>query len=242
MARKPVKKRKQSRVSVKRKTKSAKAKPVSVKQPKPFKPTFNLKIGIPEDPFFIHPETIPDGVALQWVTSSVMGTPQGDLPYAAYSFVEEAIKGGWKLVEGQKPLGGLVLMWAAQEVAKAQTQDNIDRAKQQMADARALFGMDGSKASPYHGSRFPMVQDTFMVSSAYASVPAGSPSIDVDITIKFRVSARWQDAAAALGLDVQEYARRRLIMDATILAPYGSRFDDDMAYSPVELQITRKDN
>ncbi len=97
--------------------------------------------------------------------------------------------------------------------------------------------------SAYSGNRRgspQILSESFIVSSNYPSIPSDSPPIDVDITIKFRVSARWQDAAAALGLDVQEYARRRLIMENILLAPYGYR--EDRAYEPVELQITRKDS
>jgi hypothetical protein len=195
----------------------------AVKASKPRKPVFKLDIGSIGDPLYIDPKSVPSGVALQWISADT------DIPAA------------WRPV----PNVGLThlnrLIWAPARVADGERDANISNAKQQMADARALFGMDGSKASPYHGSSFPMVKDAFMVSGFYKSVPPNAPSIDVDIAIKFRVSARWQDAAACLGLEIQEYARRRLIMDAAILAPYGSRFDNEMAYECVELQITRKD-
>jgi len=235
MARKPVKKRKQQRAPVKRKPKSFKPKAASVKPPKPFNPIFNLKIGTHEDPFFIHPETIPDGVALQWVATDA----------ESEWHMSDALSNGWCLVDG-KDVKGLVLMWAPREVAKAQTDANINRAQKQMAEARALFGMNDGRASQYHG-RVPMVSDAFMVSSNYGTIPSDAPPIDIDVTIQFRVSARWQDAAAALGLDVTEYTRRRLIMEPTVLGPCSPAFLYENVnisrnvYEPVQLSITRKD-
>ncbi len=228
MARKPVKKRKQQRASVKRKTKSVKAKPVSVKKPKPFNPIFNLKIGTSEDPFFIHPETIPDGVALQWIPLNV-----DDL--------ERVQATGWKPVDGVDGVKSNMLVWAPKEVAKAQRDADFDRAKEQIREASALFGLD-EYGHKLNRQVFPLVSPSFMVPTKYASIPDDSPSVDVDITIKFRVSARWQDAAACLGLEVQEYARRRLFMEPIVLGPiYEYDSDPKRIYEPVELYTKRID-
>jgi len=233
LTRKPVKKRK---LSAKRSRKPVKAKPTFgeifrsalAKKPKPLNPKFRLKIGTTEDPFFIHPETIPDGVALQWV-----------LPEP--SAMREALRAGWKPVKEQDEVGGQVLVWASKEVARAQADVDIGRAKQQMADARALFGMDGQKPSPYHGS-IKIVGSDFVETKVYESVPSDAPSIDIDVTIKFRVSARWQDAAASLGIEVNEYTRRRLLMESVVLGPCG--IGDCVingVYEPVQLFTKRMD-
>jgi hypothetical protein len=223
MARKPVKKRRVAR-------KPAKS--------KPFNPKFKLKIGLPDgDKFFVHPETIPAGVALQWVAVTVVGD-------ADLSNLDWYLEGGWKPVPNQKKIGGQVLVWAPQALADEMKKKGVGRATQQRADARALFGMDGQNPSPYHGG-FPMAGPHFIETKDYEGVPSDAPPIDVDVTLKIRVSARWQDAAAALGLEVAEYARRRLRMEDICLAWAGPRYDNARhqsgIYEPVQLFIKRID-
>ncbi len=256
MARKPIKKRKQRRVSVNRKPKSVKRKPtfdkiirtVLAKKAKPLNPKFKLKIGAPEDPFFVHPETIPDGVALQWVMTHCTEGTGSSFPHEDFSFLiyEKALDSGWKPVDGQKPIGSQILVWAPKEVAEAQREADFDRAKEQIREAGALFGLDeyGHKLGR---QGFPLVSPSFIVSSDYVSVPDDSSPIEVDVTIKVRMSVRWQNAAACLGLDPQEYARRRLIMEPTILGPcsrayiYENVSDPSSTYEPVELLTKRID-
>jgi len=237
---KPVKKRKRPPA----KSKLAKAFASALHKKRPVtNPKFKLKIGKLEDPFFIHPETIPSGVALQWFTFRIMGEHEADLHHPlGRSFVQQALNSGWKLVQGCE-VDGQALMWAPESVAKAQADAGRSRAQQQMAEARALFGMDGSKPSPYHGG-IRIADTNFVESKVYESIPSDAPPIDVDVTIKVRVSARWQDAAAALGLEVGEYTRRRLYMEPIVLGPcilYENFSCKGAAYEPVQLLTKRID-
>jgi hypothetical protein len=194
MVRKPIKKRAAPRKSVKfdrviRKAFTKKAVPVN--------PKLKLKIGSPEDPFFVHPETIPDGIALQWVSSDADAQPS----------LRRATESGWKLVHGLEAIRNLVLVWAPQALADAQRDENIKKAQDQIRQNRELFGLKRK------GGSWPaIVSNSFISSSDYQRVPSDSPPIDVAVTTKFRLSAQFQDAAAALGIDPQVYAERRLAL------------------------------
>lgn len=226
MARKPIKKRKPRKVA----KKTAFPKPPAMFTKKATaSPKFKLKIGSNEDPFFIHPDSIPRGVALQWVSTASLSE------YNPHSMMHLCLASGWRQVKECEPIGALYLMWAPEDLARSQKDANINRARQQMADALALFGFDGQKPSPFHGPVASIAPDTFVETRKYDSVSSDASPVDVDVTIKFRASARWQDAAAALGIDVQEYVRRRLIMEPPLLASYGE------VYEPVDLQVTKKD-
>lgn len=117
------------------------------------------------------------------------------------------------------------------------------RADRDLAHRKAKENLQGHDAyqDPDHFRRgqvgfFKILSPSFMVSSAYEHVPVDAPPIDIDLTVKFRVSPRWQDAAAAIGLDITEYARRRLLMEPSVIAT-----GDDRVFEFVELSISRKD-
>jgi len=189
MARKPIKKRKIVRKIVKKRIKAP-------KKPVVFNPKFDLKIGTLEDPFHIHQETVPKGVSLQWITLSA-----DDLIRVQAS--------GWQAVKGQDAIKGNLLVWAPNALADAQRDANIQRAKDQMQEVRDLFQIkeDGRRA---YDRSFPLVSQSFMVSSDYGQTPADAKPLDVEIKVNFRLSWRFQDAAASLGLSPKEYAQRRM--------------------------------
>lgn len=199
MAKRPVKKRKPRKVvkpsrkprfnsRISRAERAAKA-----SQPEPFEPVFNLTIGTPDDPFHIDPLSIPGGVALHWITLSV-----DDLD-RAQSF-------GWKPVEGVGGVKGNMLVWAPVAIAEAQRDANIKRARDQIHEARELFGLNGRR----EGHPFPIAPQSFMVSSAYETVPSDTAPLDVDVTVRLRLPGRLQDVAAALKLSPEVYAQRRM--------------------------------
>lgn len=189
MARRPAKRKP-------RKSKFDKAVKSALKsKPSPLNPKFKLEVGSEHDPFHVNPASIPHGVALQWISLNV-----DDLERAQYS--------GWKPVEGQDGVKGNMLVWAPIEVAKAQTDANIKRAQDQMREARELFGFD--EAGRREGAYFPIAPHSFMVSSAYETVPSDTLPIEVEVTVKLRLSGRLQDVAAALKLTPQVYGQRRM--------------------------------
>lgn len=214
MARRPIKKRKP------RKSKFDKIVASALKsKPAPKNPKFKLDVGSEHDPLYVNPATIPHGVAIQWISLNV-----DDLERVQHS--------GWKPVEGQDGVKGNMLVWAPIEVAKAQTDANIKRAKEQMREMDELFGRAPRKENGY----FPVVSQSFMVSSAYESVPSNAGPIEVDVIVKLRLSRSLQDAAAALKLSPQVYGQRRMdlyirgdiggliipIQDAVEITEYGN--------------------
>lgn len=197
-AKRPIKKRKP------RKT----FKIITVEAKKPVtNPRFSkLAVGSPDDPFYVNPATIPSGVALQWATASVMNEPADNFPHSLH--LKRAIEGGWKPVKGVT-VKGLALVWAPIEVAEAQRNKNVFKAREQMREAAELFGLDewGHRTSSSH---LPLVTSSFMVSSNYDSVPPDTEPLDVAVTVSLRLSRRFQDAAAALKLTPEVYAQRRM--------------------------------
>lgn len=174
----------------------------------------------------------PAGLAYQWVLAEHLRKYPGwvSVPFARHSSEIPADTNE----DGSIVYLGNVLVQRAEELVKAELSIPQKLALKNLQEHPA-YRAPGERYSP-----FPVLSESFMVSREYAVVPADSPPIDVDITIKFRVSRRWQDAAAALGLDAQEYARRRLLMEDMVLASYGDQ--TDRFYLPVELYITRKDS
>jgi len=161
------------------------------RKPKPLNPKFKLKMGTPEDPFFVHPETIPDGVALQWVADTI-----------------EAQNSGWKVVDGQKPIGGLVLMWAPKEIANAQRDANIKRAREMAEEMNKAIGRNDGRL--YASDHYALLSPSFVSSFDYPRVASDAPPIDVEVKVKMRIDSRFQDAASALGLSIETYAQRRI--------------------------------
>lgn len=136
---------------------------------------------------------------------------------------------------------GVVLLEITTEKYREFIVQGIRRAKKQFDDANELFQVVPARYGMKSGGRsFPLVSPDFMVSSDYPKVAPDAQPVDVDVTIKLKVSVRWQDAAAALGLSLAEYARRRLLMEQQVLGP-SATFIEDNAYEPVELSFTRKD-
>jgi hypothetical protein len=180
MAKRPIKKRTQRKVIVKKRRVKQVAKPEAEK-----------------DPFYIDPKSIPKGKAYQWVSND----PPEHLH--THSLMDLAVASGWRSVKGEKRVGGQTLMWAPQKVADAQRDENIKRAHDQLRDYRQMFGKE-----PGVGY-FPVGH---VVSEPYQTIPSDEPPIDCDVTVKFRLSQRYQDAAAALHLDPQVYAQRRLTL------------------------------
>jgi|SRR5579859_770117 len=161
---------------------------------KPKKPTFRLQVGTKDDPLYVDPATIPTGFALQWVNEH------------GNDNVDTALDRGWSRVKNVLPVQGQVLLWATTEHAHAQRDELIAAARKQFDDANELFQI-GKRS---YSSAMPIAPPSFMVSTAYEVVPADVEPIDVEVKVKLRLSRRFQDAAAALKLSVEEYAQRRM--------------------------------
>jgi hypothetical protein len=108
-----------------------------------------------------------------------------------------------------------------------------DARSKEVAEAISIFGE--MRKTFNKGGTFPLVDSSFIVAEDYKWVSHDAKPVVVQVAISLRVSRDWQDAAAALGLTTEEYARRRLLMEPPILAT----FDAEKVYQPVELQVKR---
>lgn len=188
------------------------------------------------DPYYIHPRDVPVGKAYQWIALSILGNSNEDA-------VDRAKEDGWKPVpfvrhdfankyrsKGQIIVNDMLLMENAASVRD-------EARKKEQEEARKMAAESPCSPLKREGGRFPLVSDGFIVSEPYAAVPSGSDPVVVPVTIQFSMDARWQDAAAGLGLTNEEYARRRLLMAKPILAV--DNLDDEPIWAAVTLQIGR---
>ena len=203
MARRPLNKRKQRAKIVK-------------------KPIAEARTEAEKDPFYIDPKFKKPGRAYQWVAIT-----HGS-EYDPFSIDEQCRKSGWKPVPLVKNVGNQRLMWAPQKVADAQRQANTDLAIAMDNDIRAALGMDVNGALTDRGKiglittewldralAFDKRMEELGLPSKrheYTPVPSNAPSIEVEVTTKFRMSARFQDAAACIGITPEMYAQRRVAL------------------------------
>lgn len=232
---KAVKRRHKAKVLFKAKplTRAQKLKPLKVRQAL----TKQMR---QSDPFYIHPDDVPAGKAYQWFSMTILGTLAeiGD---------EFALENGWKYVpysrhdfprknraQGRIIVNNCVLMECQSKRVTDLRHQEYRKAREQMAEVEAIFKKEGRS--------FPIVSDSFVVSSKYDYVQLDAPSVIVPITLSFSMDARWQDAASGLGLTNDEYARRRIVMTTPILAAEYSADDvksDRVVYHAVTLKVEK---
>lgn len=145
-------------------------------------------------------------MAYQWASTD---------PGGPIEELQRYLAAGWKVSKHRAQRAkniprGTVLLEIPRDIHRQMVSADIERAKKQVGDIRELFRMDSNYRG--EGQRFPLVSESFMVSSAYEAVPSYAAPIDVPVTINFRLSGRFQDAAAALGLTAAVYAQRRIEM------------------------------
>jgi hypothetical protein len=187
------------------------------------------------DPFYVHPDTVPAGKAYQWFSLEILGASNEDA-------IDRAKDDGWKDVpfsrhdfgrrcnaKGRIVVDNSVLMENSAEIVAGAL-------KKDQAAARQMIADNPIGASKQEGHPFPIVSESFVISSFYETVPRDAAPVVVPVTISVRMDAGWQDAAVGLGLSNEEYARRRLLMTMPILAgePAG---DNDAVYEPVTLRV-----
>jgi hypothetical protein len=193
MARRPVKKRKQRKLSDT--TAFQKVKQLVER---------NFASDPAPDPFEI---AAPKGKAYQWASLH----PDSKFELATYK------KSGWRPVpaarhrefpseKGKIVLDGSILLEISRKRYEKMTGSGIARAKAQMQQQDTMLGRDYSDGR----HTIQIMPDDWVDSQDYDH-PQGE-FIDIDVNITMRVPWRWRDAASALKLEPSEYARRRLIM------------------------------
>jgi hypothetical protein len=114
------------------------------------------------------------------------------------------------------------------QISEALAKEQIDLLAEQAKDLTRDF--DARLRREEGGRGFYILPSSFMVDSAYDRVPDSSPPVEVTLTIKLRVPARWCDTANALQLAHPEYARRRISQTGYLISP-----DHEGVFSPFEL-------
>lgn len=164
-----------------------------------------------DDPFFVHPDDVPEGKVWQWFSLKIKGIPVDP------ATLESAASEGWRPVRrGRKKVVVKDNLLMQNTKAFVDAQLDLVRNNGQVLDATTSVRMANDH----------MVSTDFLVSGNYQQVPADAPDIVVNVTIRVKIKPSWQNAAAMLGLTPTEYTRRRLIQGKTPLMV------DRMAYLP----------
>jgi len=183
------------------------------------------------DPFHINPRLIPAGWAYQWVPQgSKLAEGWTAVPYSrhAHDFPDD-----YSGMFGQINFLGLALV----ETTIGQAQKERDALKQKAIDLHGSFdeqiGRDGGKG---HG--FWIMPQGWNVSEEVPDAPpVEGPSVEVAITLMMKVPARWASAAAYLKLTLNEYTRRRILMERPLLGALDP-FASETLYEAVNLIAT----
>lgn len=115
---------------------------------------------------------------------------------------------GFKRHNGKIFFEGMVLLEIGEKRHTELVEAGIHRAQEQMDYANELFGLK----APREGKSFPLVPADFVVSSDYGVVPPDVDPVDVEVKVKLRLSRRFQDAAAALKMPIEQYAQVRMAL------------------------------
>lgn len=185
------------------------------------------------DKYYIHPESIPSGKSYQWFAHSILGEENEGLDYAKAK--------GWRSVpfarhdfnrryniNGEIIVDFSILMENDESVVK----DSLEEVRK---NAQVMLDESPVKSSSSYMRGVPIADSSFIVSSHYDRVASDSPPVQVNMTISFRVEAAWQDAASALGLTNEEYARRRVLMQMPLLA--ATNVGGEVVYEEVKLEV-----
>jgi hypothetical protein len=185
---------------------------------------------VPEDSSRTGDIAIPADLAYQWIRVELFG----ELDHQSHG---AALDAGWRPVPfkrhagqfhpnndwpGKIVHGGRMLMENAADAASAQIDALMSKAHQQMTEAWEPFG--GQPNGRKH--TFAIMPGDFVVSEKYARIASDALPIDVEVTIRVRLPASVQDTIQALHLPMEEYARRRLVMEPGVLYPVNGEKDE----------------
>ncbi len=190
------------------------------------------------DPYYINPRLIPAGWAYQWVPQgSKLAEGWTTVPYSrhAHDFSDE-----YSGMFGQITFLGLTLIETTIGQAQKEREALQAKARDLTSEIDKRFGrdVDGGRS----GGFWIMPQD-WNVSYTAEEIdridppPSEGPPVEVAITLMMKVPARWNSAAAFLKLTLNEYARRRVLMERPVLGSMDP-FSQDAVYEPVSLTFS----
>lgn len=98
-------------------------------------------------------------------------------------------------------------------------------------DMEDSFYVDSTREGRY----MRIMPPSFVVASDYERISDASPPAPCEVTFTFMASARWQDAASALGLPLAEYVRRRILSEGRpLVIEDGALISQETATQNVE--------
>lgn len=223
--RRPVKKTPRKAVRKKKQTKAQKAVQAEAK----------LRVSLRQvDPYYLAPNLIPVGWAYQW---KIQGAPSPAgwtcVPFSrhAHDFPAE-----YQAMFGQIAFLGLTLMEAtADQVAR----ESITASR----EASTLVETHPADAYQRGGCGIQIMPDDWVEAEKIpctAHQNEGSP-VDVAVMLVIRVPLRWNSAAEYLKLSLEEYVRRRISMERSILGVIQP-FATEAIFEPVNLHFSPVNN
>ena len=186
------------------------------------------------DPFYLDPKLIPVGWAYQW---SVYVDPRSGWRAVPYSRHAHDFPKAAQSDDGFIIIKGLCLAEIPAQFVKAELINQSQKARDMMADFDAAVGREGS------GKGMWIMPSSWVESYSreeLAKIDApgpNSPPVEVSVTLLMQVPGRWNDAAAYLKLSLNEYTRRRIMMERLVLGCMDP-FSPEAVYEPVSLSFS----
>lgn len=153
----------------------------------------------------------------QWMVAAIDGQPVPPERWKAggwrpVHFTDhiKTLTSDWRLPKNQVGRDGLVLYWRSKPLNDVALEDAHAAALKQSSEHLAHQG--SSIYVDYIDRAGFSIPTVAALSEGYERVASSADPVDVEVTITFRMTGRWQDAAAALNLSNEEYARRRVAL------------------------------
>ena len=183
------------------------------------------------DPFHLDKSKLPVGWAYQWIVGCCdSSSGWRPVPYSrhAHDFPDSA-----RNASGFISIDGLMLCEIPAEHVKKELSALTDKAK---ALEKTMGVIDPGKG-------FYIMPADWVVQGE--TIPEAQqnegPPVEVAVTLLMRVSVRWQSAATYLKLTLNEYVRRRILMERPVLGPI-SPFAPEVVYETVNLSFSPINN
>lgn len=186
------------------------------------------------DPFYLDEKLIPAGWAYQWSAYVDPRSGWRAVPYSrhAHDFPKEA-----QGPDGFITIKGLTLAEIPASYVKAELVNAAQRARDMISD------FDRSIGGKESGKGFWIMPEGWLASYSADEVseidppPQEGPSVEVAVTLLMKVPSRWNNAAAFLKLTLNEYVRRRILMERPVLGCMDP-FSTEAFYEPVVLKFS----
>ena len=188
------------------------------------------------DPFFIDPKLVPAGWAYQWTTYVDPHSGWRPVPYSRHAHdFPKAAQGpdGFVVIEG------LHLAEIPEHFVRSELASGAQKARDMVGDFDQSIGRDNVGKGWYILSPGFIVEREITREMAHTE----GPPVEVLVTLTMKVPQRWSAAAATLDLTLQEYTRRRILMERPLLGctlPWNGSSEEPF-YEPFLLNLAPRE-